>query len=63
MTLSDPESALRQIIERMRLTQERHIDKSFEGIGVSVPGRVRPETQGFFLRLSFIGAISTSRPL
>jgi predicted NBD/HSP70 family sugar kinase len=49
MTLSDPEPALRYIIERMRLLQERHIDKSFEGIGVSVPGRVHPETQRLLL--------------
>ncbi|MEI9977492.1 MAG: ROK family protein [Edaphobacter sp.] len=45
MTVSDPEIAMKHIIDRMRLLQERHIDKSFEGIGVSVPGRVHPETQ------------------
>src|SRR5580700_2909068 len=42
MTVSDPELALKHIIEKMRLLQDRHIDKSFEGIGVSVPGRVHP---------------------
>jgi predicted NBD/HSP70 family sugar kinase len=49
MTVSDPELALKHIIEKMRLLQDRHIDKSFEGIGVSVPGRVHPETQRLLL--------------
>ena len=49
MTVSDPELALKRIIERMRLLQARHADKSFEGIGVSVPGRVDPETQRLLL--------------
>ncbi len=49
MTVSDPELALNHIIERMRLLQEHHVDKTFEGIGVSVPGRVHPETQRLLL--------------
>jgi predicted NBD/HSP70 family sugar kinase/predicted transcriptional regulator len=49
MTVSDPELALKHIIERMRLLQDQHVDKSFEGIGVSVPGRVHPETQRLLL--------------
>ena len=49
MTVSDPELALKNILERMRLLQERHVDKTFEGIGVSVPGRVHPETQRLLL--------------
>src|ERR1700733_2045383 len=45
MTVSDPELTLKHIIERMRLLQQHHVDKTFEGIGVSVPGRCLPETQ------------------
>ena len=49
MTVSDPELALKHIVERMRLLRSRHVDKSFQGIGVSVPGRVHPETQRLLL--------------
>jgi predicted NBD/HSP70 family sugar kinase len=49
MTVSDPEVSVKRIIERMRLLRERHGDRSFEGIGVSVPGRVHPETQQLLL--------------
>ena len=49
MTVSDPELTLKHIIERMRLLQQHHVDKTFEGIGVSVPGRVHPETQRLLL--------------
>ena len=49
MTVSDPELALKRIVERMHLLRARHADKSFEGIGVSVPGRVDPETQRLLL--------------
>jgi predicted NBD/HSP70 family sugar kinase/predicted transcriptional regulator len=49
MTVSDPELALKRIVERMRRLRERHADKSFEGIGVSVPGRVDPDTQRLLL--------------
>ena len=31
------------------MLRDRHSDRSFEGIGVSVPGRVHPETQRFLL--------------
>jgi predicted NBD/HSP70 family sugar kinase/predicted transcriptional regulator len=43
--VSDPEAALQRIVDRMKTLREAHPDKSFEGIGVSVPGRVHPETQ------------------
>jgi predicted NBD/HSP70 family sugar kinase len=43
--LSDPAKAIAQIIERMKRLQQKHAQKSFEGIGVSLPGRVDPETQ------------------
>jgi predicted NBD/HSP70 family sugar kinase len=45
MTVSDAEGSMRRIIDRMKVLRDRHADKSFEGIGVSVPGRVHPETQ------------------
>ncbi len=44
-TVSDPEASLLRIVERMHLLRTRHAEKRFEGIGVSVPGRVDPETQ------------------
>lgn len=43
--LSDPAKAIAQIIERMKRLQQKHSQKSFEGIGVSLPGRVDPESQ------------------
>jgi len=49
MTVSDPEIALERIVERMRVLRTHHSDKTFEGIGVSVPGRVHPETQRLLL--------------
>ncbi len=49
MTVSDPEIALKHIIEKMRLLRSQHADKTFEGIGVSVPGRVHPATQRLLL--------------
>ena len=49
MTVSDPEDSLRRVIERMKELRQLHSSKSFEGIGVSVPGRVHPETQMLLL--------------
>src|ERR1700723_2593583 len=49
MTVSDPEVALERIVERMEVLRKRHADRTFEGIGVSVPGRVHPETQRLLL--------------
>jgi transcriptional regulator of PTS gene len=49
MTYSDPARTVLHIVERMRLLREQHPDKSFEGIGVSVPGRVHPVTQRLLL--------------
>lgn len=43
--LSDPRQAIEQIIERMKKMRQKHPQKSFEGIGVSLPGRVCPESQ------------------
>ncbi len=43
--LSDPGQAVAQIVERMKKMRQKHTQKSFEGIGVSLPGRVSPESQ------------------
>jgi len=42
--LSDPAKAVAQIVERMKRLQQKHVLKTFEGIGVSLPGRVDPDT-------------------
>ena len=36
MIVSDPELAMKHIVTRMQLLRDQHVDKSFEGIGVSV---------------------------
>jgi len=46
---SDPERAVASIIACMQSMRARHGDKSFEGIGISVPGRVDPEQQRLVL--------------
>lgn len=43
--LSDPAATVAQIAACMKGMQARHPQKSFEGVGVSVPGRVDPESQ------------------
>ena len=43
--LSDPAKAVAQIVERMKRLKQKYAQKSFEGIGVSLPGRVDPENQ------------------
>jgi len=45
MTHSDPEKTLAGIVRQMKLLREQHPDKSFEGIGGSMPGRVDPVSQ------------------
>jgi predicted NBD/HSP70 family sugar kinase len=49
VTLSDAEGSIERIIECLQMLRRRHSDRSFEGIGVSVPGRVHPETQRFLM--------------
>lgn len=49
MTVSNAEGSVERITECLRVLRRRHSDRSFEGIGVSVPGRVHPETQRFLL--------------
>jgi len=40
-----PERAVQKIVECMQSIQAQHDDRSFEGIGISMPGRVDPESQ------------------
>lgn len=47
--VTDPERAVGKIIERMLDMQSRHSHKIFEGIGISLPGRVNPESQRLIL--------------
>jgi predicted NBD/HSP70 family sugar kinase len=49
MIVSDAAGSMKRIVERMKALRELNGDKSFEGIGVSVPGRVHPETQRLLL--------------
>ncbi len=44
MTASEPEAAIAKLVKRMRALCSRYPEKTFEGIGVSVPGRVDPVT-------------------
>lgn len=49
MTSSSAEVSIKRIIGRMKVLRAHHADKSFEGIGVSLPGRVHPKTQRLLL--------------
>jgi len=49
MISSKPEPATARIIERMLHLRNEYAHKTFEGIGVSVPGRVHPVTQQILL--------------
>jgi predicted NBD/HSP70 family sugar kinase len=42
--LSDPSQTAAQIVDRMKKMKLKHAQKSFEGVGISLPGRVDPET-------------------
>lgn len=43
--VSDPALAVTQIVARMKRIQQKYAQKSFEGIGISLPGRVEPQSQ------------------
>jgi predicted NBD/HSP70 family sugar kinase len=43
--VSDPQKSTENLIRSMQQMREKHPGKSFEGIGISLPGRVDPETQ------------------
>jgi predicted NBD/HSP70 family sugar kinase len=47
--VSDPERGVGNIISGMERMMEFHPDKSFEGIGISLPGRVDPVSQRLIL--------------
>ena len=42
---NDPENSLKSIVSCLKRLWDSHPEKSIEGIGVSVPGRVSPKTQ------------------
>jgi predicted NBD/HSP70 family sugar kinase len=46
---SQPELAVKKIIQCMQSIRDLHKGRSFEGIGISMPGRVAPETQRLLL--------------
>lgn len=46
---SDPRKTVSEIVKRIKRLRADHSSKSFEGIGVSVPGRVDPVTQRVLL--------------
>ena len=48
-TSSDLRKTVAQIGKRMRALREEHSSRTFEGIGVSLPGRVQPATQRVLL--------------
>jgi predicted NBD/HSP70 family sugar kinase len=47
--LSNPERGISNVIDCMERLRTRHPDKSFEGIGLSLPGRVDPVSQRLIL--------------
>ncbi len=47
--VSEPERSVAKIIQCMQGMRATHSDRSFEGIGISMPGRVDPETQRLIL--------------
>ncbi len=57
MTVSDPEQSMARIIQRMQAMRLKYPNSRFEGIGVSVPGRVHPVTQQLLLapNLDWVG--------
>ncbi len=47
--VSDPARSVAKILQCMEAIRTAHSDRSFEGIGISMPGRVDPETQRLIL--------------
>jgi predicted NBD/HSP70 family sugar kinase len=47
--VSEPARSVTKIVHCMRSMRSSHSDRSFEGIGISMPGRVDPETQRLIL--------------
>jgi predicted NBD/HSP70 family sugar kinase len=47
--VSEPARSVSKIVQCMQSMRAAHSDRSFEGIGISMPGRVDPETQRLIL--------------
>jgi predicted NBD/HSP70 family sugar kinase len=47
--VSEPARSVTKIVQCMQAMQASHSDRSFEGIGISMPGRVDPDTQRLLL--------------
>jgi predicted NBD/HSP70 family sugar kinase len=47
--VSDPARSVGKIVECMQAMRGRHPNKTFEGVGVSLPGRIHPESQRLIL--------------
>ncbi len=47
--VSDPKRAILKIIDCMESMRAKHCNRSFEGVGLSMPGRVDPESQRLIL--------------
>ncbi len=47
--VSEPARSVTKIVQCMQAMRAAHSDRSFEGIGISMPGRVDPETQRLLL--------------
>jgi predicted NBD/HSP70 family sugar kinase len=47
--VSEPARSVTKIVQCMQSMRAAHSDRSFEGIGISMPGRVDPETQRLLL--------------
>jgi predicted NBD/HSP70 family sugar kinase len=47
--VSEPARSVTKIVQCMQAMRTAHSDRSFEGIGISMPGRVDPETQRLLL--------------
>ncbi len=47
--VSEPARSVAKIMQSMQAMRAAHSDRSFEGIGISMPGRVEPESQRLIL--------------
>jgi predicted NBD/HSP70 family sugar kinase len=47
--VSEPERSISKIVLCMQSMRASHSDRSFEGIGISMPGRINPESQRLIL--------------
>jgi len=47
--VSEPKRAILRMVERMEAMRANHRDRSFEGVGISMPGRIDPESQRLIL--------------